>query len=303
MMSMSKPSAISTVRSIVLSMRPEQWTKNVIVFAGLFFARKFTDPATVFSTCEIFAIFCVISSASYIVNDVIDRREDAHHPDKCRRPVAQGALGIPAALATSALLAAAGLVWAAALSWKLFILTASFLLLHAVYDVFLKHVTIIDVFAIALAFIIRLLAGVSLNEVGPLISSWILLCTFLLALFLALCKRRAEISLLQDKSKHHRKSLEGYSISFLDQLITIVAGCSILSYALYALSAETVAKHGTDKLKYTIPFVVYGIFRYLYLVHMKKGGSNPERILIRDVPFLLNMLAYFGTLYLLIYRK
>lgn len=294
---------MKTLRNIAVSMRPEQWTKNIIVFAGPFFAKKLGNPAILLSTCEIFCIFCIVSSASYILNDLIDRKEDAHHPDKCKRPIARGDLSMAAAICSSLILGGAGLLWAWALSYKLFAMVLTFLALHIAYDIVLKHISIVDVFAIALAFILRLLAGVSLSDITSPISSWILLCTFLLALFLALCKRRAEMALLMDRSKQHRKSLEGYSIEFLDQLITIVAGCSVLSYALYALSAETIAKHGTDKLIYTIPFVVYGMFRYLYLVHMKRGGSNPEKILLTDVPFLVNILSYCAVVYLLVYRR
>ena len=293
--------AMGTIRNSVRSMRPEQWTKNLIVFAGLFFARKLSDPATILSSVEIFIIFCMLSSASYIFNDIIDRREDILHPDKCRRPIARGSLSIKIASAVSLMMVLVGLVWAAALSYKLLLISIGFLLLHVFYDLYLKHISIIDVFAIALAFILRLLAGVSISGVEFLISSWILLCTFLLALFLALCKRRAEMALLLEKSKHHRKSLEDYSLEFLDQLITIVAGCSILSYALYALSVETIAKHGTDKLLYTIPFVVYGIFRYLYLVNMKMGGANPEKLLLKDLPLLADILLYCVAVYAVVY--
>lgn len=291
------------LKNILVSMRPEQWTKNLIIFAGLFFAKRMDDPMTVLLLVQIFLIFCLLSSASYIFNDIIDRREDAHHPDKRRRPIPRGDLRLGIASLASLALGAAGVAWAAVLSPRLLAIVIMFLSLHIIYDLFLKHISIIDVFAIALAFILRLLAGVSMSGIEFLVSSWILLCTFLLALFLALCKRRSEMALLQDMSKHHRKSLEGYSVEFLDQLITIVAGCSILSYCLYALSADTIAKHGTDKLKFTIPFVVYGIFRYLYLVNLKKGGSNPERILLKDIPFLINIVGYVVIVYFFVYRK
>ncbi len=294
---------MKTLKNILVSMRPEQWTKNLIVFAGLFFAKRMDDPMTVFLLAQIFLIFCLLSSASYIFNDIIDRKEDTHHPDKRRRPIPRGDLRLGIASLASLALACAGIAWAALLSSGLLTIVIAFLALHIIYDLYLKHISIIDVFAIALAFILRLLAGVSMGGIGSMISSWILLCTFLLALFLALCKRRSERALLQDMSKHHRKSLEGYSVEFLDQLITIVAGCSIISYSLYALSAETIAKHGTDKLKFTIPFVVYGIFRYLYLVNLKKGGSNPERILLKDIPFLINIVGYVVAVYLFVYRK
>lgn len=284
-------------------MRPEQWTKNIIIFAGLFFGRRLSDVPTLVSAIEVFFIFCIASTASYILNDIVDRNEDSRHPDKSRRPIARGTLTIKTALSLSALFMVASLIWAYSISPRLLAVLTAFLVLHLAYDLLLKHIPIIDVFAIALSFIIRLLAGVSFADIGFGISSWILLCTFLLALFLALNKRRAEMVLLLDKSKDHRRSLEGYTVDFLDQLITVAAACSILSYSIYALSAESVAKHGTDKLIYTIPFVVFGIFRYLSLVHLKKGGSNPEKILLKDVPFLANILCYVTVVYFLIYRK
>lgn len=284
-------------------MRPEQWTKNLIIFAGLFFAKRMNDLMTLFLSVQIFLIFCLLSSASYIFNDIIDRKEDAHHPDKRRRPIPRGDLRPGIALLASLVLVVVGVTWAALLSSGLLTIVIAFLALHIIYDLYLKHISIIDVFAIALAFILRLLAGVSVSGIESLVSSWILLCTFLVALFLALCKRRAEMALLQDMSKHHRKSLEGYSVQFLDQLITIVAGCSILSYSLYTLSADTIAKHGSDKLLYTIPFVVYGIFRYLYLVNIKMGGANPEKLLLKDLPLMADILLYCVAVYLVVYRR
>lgn len=294
---------MKTLKNILVSMRPEQWTKNLIIFAGLFFAKRMNDLMTLFLSVQIFLIFCLLSSASYIFNDIIDRKEDAHHPDKRRRPIPRGDLRPGIALLASLVLVVVGVTWAALLSSGLLTIVIAFLALHIIYDLYLKHISIIDVFAIALAFILRLLAGVSVSGIESLVSSWILLCTFLVALFLALCKRRAEMALLQDMSKHHRKSLEGYSVQFLDQLITIVAGCSILSYSLYTLSADTIAKHGSDKLLYTIPFVVYGIFRYLYLVNIKMGGANPEKLLLKDLPLMADILLYCVAVYLVVYRR
>jgi len=293
---------MKTLKNIFISMRLEQWTKNIIIFAGLFFGKKLIDVQTIGVTTQVFAIFCIISSASYILNDVVDRKEDSHHPDKRNRPVARGDLGVGVAMAASCVLAAAGLIWAFALSPLLFWVVAVFLALHIAYDFFLKHAHIIDVFVIALSFIIRLYAGVILSPIRNEMSSWILLCTLLLSLFLALCKRRAEIALLMERSTDHRRSLGGYSIEFLNQLITIVGGCAIISYALYTLSPETIQRHHSDMLKYTIPFVMYGIFRYLYLVHMRKGGANPEKVILTDIPFIANMIAYCISVFFIVYR-
>jgi len=291
------------LNSIIRSMRPEQWTKNLIVFAGLFFGKSITSFNTFLELSQIFAIFCVVSSGSYIINDITDRKEDRHHPDKSKRPIAGGGLDIATASAVALGLILAGMIWAYCISISLFALIAVFLILHLLYDFFLKHISLIDVFVISSAFILRLLGGVITSNIGCNISGWILLCTFLLSIFLALCKRRAEIVILSEASIRHRKSLEGYSVPFLDQLITVAAACTILSYSLYVLSAETIAKHRTTKLIFTIPFVIYGVFRYLYLVHMKEGGSNPERLLLKDAPLFIDIILYGMMVYAIIYIR
>lgn len=291
------------LRNIVISMRIEQWSKNLIVFAGLFFGKSLNSLSVLVSTTQIFFIFCFVSSGSYIINDIIDKKEDGYHPEKSKRPIAAGKLSVRDGMIASIALIFAGLLWSWTLSPALFSLVAFFLALHLLYDIFLKHVAIIDIFTIALAFIIRLWGGVVVNPGANVPSSWILLCTFLLALFLALCKRHAEITILTENSRHHRKSLAEYDLPFLRQLIGVVSSCTILSYALYALSQETIAKHQTAALIYTVPFVMYGIFRYLYLVNMKEGGSNPEKILIRDVPFLVNFILYCAAVFIIIYKR
>ena len=288
------------LKNVIISMRPEQWTKNLIVFAALFFGRSLTSIDVIAQTTCIFIIFCAVSSGSYMINDVVDRNEDRHHPEKSKRPIPAGKISIPFAILVSLILIFGGLYASWVISIRLFAVTFIFITLHIAYDFFLKHISILDVFSIAFAFIIRLFAGVTLCSIP--VSSWILLCTFLLALFLALCKRRAEMAMLMDGSKRHRKSLEGYSVQFLDQLISIVGGCTIISYSLYSLSPETVANHGTDKLIYTIPFVVYGLFRYLYLVQMKQGGTNPEKLLLRDVPLLVSIILYLLVMYAVVYK-
>jgi 4-hydroxybenzoate polyprenyltransferase len=289
------------LKNIIISMRPAQWTKNLLVFAGPFFGRGLSGlPAFVFIS-EVFAVFCLVSSGSYIINDVIDREKDKFHPDKKKRPIASGKLSVRSAFFASLVLILTGIIWAGCLSMDFFLLIMFFILLHILYDIFLKHIPIIDVMVIACAFILRLFGGVIARPIGISLSSWILLCTFLLALFLALCKRRAEVAVLSDDSGRHRKSIADYNIDFLNQLITITGSCAILSYSIYALSPDTIAKRGTDKLVYTIPFVVYGIFRYLYLVHIKSGGSNPENLLLKDMPLLIDIILYGLIVYLVIY--
>ena len=293
---------MKTLKNILTSMRPEQWTKNLIVFAGLFFGKGFTDISVLSRSIQAFLIFCLVSSGSYIINDIIDRRKDRFHPEKAKRPIARGSVSMPLAFAVAAVLISVGMLWALLLSDRLLVVVGLFLALHIAYDLLLKHISIIDVFTIAFAFILRLVGGVVMTPVFYSLSSWILLCTFLLALFLALCKRRSEVALLLDDSKHHRKSLAEYDIVFLNQMITIVSACVIICYSLYALSHGTPMKIGIDRFIYTIPFVVYGIFRYLYLVNMREGGSNPEKLLLKDIPLLTDILLYCLTVYVILYR-
>lgn len=292
------------IKYIILSLRPEQWSKNFIIFAGILFAGGLNNPKTLLETVYVFAMFCLLSGASYIINDIVDIKRDRHIEGKRQRPIASGVLGVKEALIVSAALFIMTTAWSALISKELLLIVTAFIGLHLIYSLFLRQVVILDIFSIALSFLLRLFAGLStLSLKETEFSSWILLCTIFLSLLLALCKRRNELILLREGSKLHRKSLEGYNEKYLSQLISIMAGANILSYSLYTLSPDTIIKHGTTNLKYTIPFVIYGIFRYLYLVYIKEEGLKPEKVFVKDIPFLLNILLYTIAVYFIVYIK
>ena len=286
-----------TWRDWIGLLRPAQWTKNGMVLVAYFFARW--DPGQhahalghqpFLISLLALADFCLIASGVYILNDVLDREADARHPVKRLRPIAAGKI----APSTALLLAAALLVISIAAAWLLhpnfgWVVTA-YLLLQIGYSCKLKQVAILDVFMIALGFVLRAIAGAAVIDVR--ISPWLLLCAFLLALFLGLCKRRHEKRLLAGSEIHHRQALAGYTEALLDQLIAIVAASTVIAYALYTLNAETVARFGTNGLGFTIPFVMFGLFRYLDLVYNGEAGGRPEQILLTDRILIGTILLY-----------
>ncbi len=290
----------STVANLIISLRPDQWTKNLIVFAALIFAVKLLDPAALALASAAFLIFCVLSGCVYLINDVSDREADRQHPLKRLRPIASGALGASTALAWAIGLSVVALAAAYALR-PLFALTAAaYLALFALYSHTLKHVVILDVMSIAIGFVLRAVAGGLV--IGVPVSDWLLVCTILLALFLGLAKRRHEITMLADGASGHRRILEEYDPYLLDQMIAIVAAATLVVYIIYCASPETAERFGTRLLVLTTPFPIYGIFRYLYLVHRKHGGGSPSDLLLRDRP-LLSCVALWGiAVVLLIYR-
>ncbi|GIV19532.1 MAG: decaprenyl-phosphate phosphoribosyltransferase [Armatimonadota bacterium] len=262
----------------LVAMRPRQWSKNLLLFAGLLFAEKLGDTTRVWLNLLAFLSFCLISGAVYIYNDLRDVEEDRLHPQKRLRPIASGRL--PATVAgwwmTGAMLA--GLLLAfwirPAFGW----LAVLYVVLSLAYSLGAKHIVILDVFLIAAGFVLRALAGAVAIDVN--ISGWLLACTTLLALFLGFCKRRQEIITLGEEAVNHRVTLGEYSVGLLDQFISIVSSATIITYALYTIQSTTAAQH--ENLKYTIPLVMYGIFRYLYLVHRKDLGGAPEQVLLED---------------------
>jgi len=270
-------------------MRPHQWTKNLLVFAALVFAQRLGHPGDIVRAAAAFLLFCAASSATYLFNDVCDAESDREHPIKRRRPIASGALPARTALLAATALGLTAVVGGLALRLPMAGVVAAYLALQLGYSLFLKHVVIVDVLCIALSFVLRAGAGAAALDVE--FSSWLMICTALLALFLALAKRRHEL-LLTDDPHNHRRSLAEYSPQMLDQMIAVVTASTLVVYCLYTMAAETVAKFGTDNLKYTIPFVLYGIFRYLYIVYSKEGGGSPSRHLLTDRPLLVNMFLY-----------
>ena len=269
---------------LLLSLRPGQWTKNLLVFAGVLFGRRLLEAGAVLDACAAFAIFCALSGVAYLVNDILDRESDRAHPGKASRPIASGALPVPAAAIAAVVLGGGALAGALALSRDMAVVAAAYLTLQVLYSSLLKHVVILDVLTIAVGFVLRAVAGAVAVDVE--ISHWLLVCTILLALFIALAKRRHEIVLLAGGAAGHRPILGEYSAYLLDQMIGVVSASTLIAYIFYTISPETQAKFGTIWLGLTIPFPLYGIFRYLYLVHLREGGGSPADLLLNDRPLL-----------------
>jgi 4-hydroxybenzoate polyprenyltransferase len=276
--------APSTVGLLLVSLRPEQWTKNLLVLAGVVFGGRLLEPAAVAIALAAFAIFCSLSGAVYLFNDVADREADQNHPLKRERPIASGQLSATSAVTAGVVLGMAGVATAFSIGTQFGIVAAAYLAAQVLYSCGLKHVVIVDVLMIAAGFVLRAIAGAVAVNVP--IGHWLLVCTTLLALFLALSKRRHELTLLAEGATDHRRILEEYSPYLLDQMIGVVTSSTLIAYTVYATSSDTAARLGTAKLGLTIPFVLYGIFRYLYLVHQKSGGGSPAAMLMTDRPLL-----------------
>jgi 4-hydroxybenzoate polyprenyltransferase len=271
-------------------MRPAHWTKNVFVLAPLIFAQLVHDPIALGRSLLAFAAFCAVSSTVYIFNDLLDREDDRNHPVKRLRPLAAGTTSPTAAIGLAAGLLVAGLAVARYLGFSVLLVMTVYLVLNVLYTQRLKKVVILDVMIVSVGFVLRVEAGG--YAIGVEISTWLLLCTFLLALFLAFSKRRHELVLLADDASVQRPVLTHYSPAFLDQMINVVTASTVVSYALYAISAETVDRFGTRALIYTIPFVLFGIFRYLYLIYQRPERLNPTEAVVRDAPSVLNILLW-----------
>lgn len=286
---------------IFKSLRPQQWIKNFFIFAPLIFSQNIFNRPLLVKTIEAFAAFCLVSSAHYIFNDLRDLEEDRRHPLKSQRPLASGRLRKGTAVVALLVIGAAGLALAAAINLPFLLISAGYLVLQTAYSMWLKHVVILDVFVVATGFLIRVVAGGLAIKVQ--ISSWLLICTILLALFLAMGKRRYELVLLDKDAASHRPILKEYNTYLLDQMISVVTASTLLAYCLYTISAETVAKFGTRNLIFTVPFVLYGIFRYLYLIHQKAEGGTPEALIIHDKPLLLDIFLWIVAAALILHFK
>jgi 4-hydroxybenzoate polyprenyltransferase len=277
-------SSRSVALSLLLSLRPSQWTKNLFVFVGLIFAERLFDPGAAATATAAFLVFCALSGVVYLINDIKDRDADRSHPVKSRRPIASGALSPSTAAAAACVIGLAALAAAFLINRAFGIVSVTYVTLLTLYSASLKHIVIIDVLTIAGGFVLRALAGAVAIDVQ--FSHWLLILMLLGALFLALSKRRAELVTLAGGAKDHRPSLAEYSPYLLDQMISVVTASTLLAYAFYTISPDTVAKFGTDRLLWTVPFPLYGIFRYLYLVHQREGGGNPSEVLLTDRPIL-----------------
>lgn len=292
---------LRTLYLILRSIRPQQWTKNLLIFAPLLFSKQLFVYTETLHTISAFIFFCLISGSVYLLNDLIDLENDKRHPLKCKRPLASGALSTRAAMiACAVLLCVCALAGLYVLNTGFLLTAAAYLVLQILYSTFLKHVVIIDVFCIAAGFVLRVVAGA--EAIGVSFSTWLMFCTLLLSLFLALSKRRHELLLLEGDAVHHRKILYEYSAELLDHMIAIVTPCTLIAYMLYTIDDKTVENFGTDGLKYTVPFVLYGIFRYLYLIHKRNEGGSPEKVLLNDLPILLTVICYGLTCALIVYR-
>jgi 4-hydroxybenzoate polyprenyltransferase len=278
------------IRPLVQSLRPAQWAKNLFVLAPLVFGGLLLDARASGRALLALAVFCCAASAVYLVNDLRDREEDRRHPLKRLRPLAAGTLGIPTAVATTTVLAVVAIAVALFLGGPFALILGAYLLLNVLYTLWFKHMVILDVMSISLGFVLRIEAGAEVT--GVEVSRWLFLCTVFLALFLAFSKRRHEITLLAGEAAGQRPVLDHYSPAFLDQMINVVTASSVVSYALYAVAPETVQKYHTQDLVFTIPLVLYGIFRYLYLMYQRPGERNPTEAILRDAPFLVNILLW-----------
>lgn len=291
---------MKTFSGIILSLRPRQWTKNFFVLSALIFSRNFFDSRMLLISIAAFVLFCMISGAVYLLNDIVDREKDRCHPEKSKRPIAAGIISLRTALFSLTFLVLTTLVGSWFLGLPFFLLILAYFVLQTAYSFYLKHIVIIDVFTITIGFSIRVFAGAMAINIE--ISSWLAICTFLLALFLALNKRRHELIILETDAGKHRKVLTDYNTYFLDQMISVVTASTVVAYALYTLSEQTIQKFHTTHLVFTVPFVIYGIFRYLFLVHMKKRGGSPEMMLITDAPLLIDIMLWIGSAGIIIYR-
>ncbi len=287
------------LKKIWTSMRPVHWVKNVLVFAGLIFSQNLFDPLLFTKSFLGFILFCTVSSSVYILNDILDLKQDKLHPIKSKRPLASGELSVTSTLVFSLVLGTISIVLSFWLQRNFGLVVLSYFLLNLFYSLYLKHVVILDVMSVAAGFVLRAVAGALV--IGVTISSWLVVCTILLALFLGFSKRRHELILLEDNAIGHRKILAEYSPYFLDQMIAVVTASTVVAYAFYTLSPEVMQKLGTKYMDLTIPFVLYGIFRYLYLIHQKKEGGRPTKMLFTDKPILINILLWLVAVFLILY--
>jgi len=274
-------------------LRPRQWLKNVFVFAGLIFSRQFFYPDSIEKSIYAFVVFCLLSSCGYIINDILDYKEDRAHPVKSKRPIAAGKISRGQAAVVGALLLVLSLCSAYLLGAKFSYVCLIYLTVIVLYSTAIKNIVILDVLVVALGYVLRAIAGATVIAVE--ISSWLLLCTLLIALFLAISKRRTEIVLLGEGATKHRRILSQYSLGLLNQMIAVVTAACIVAYCLYTLAPETVVKFGTRNLIFTVPFVIYGIFRYLYITYQKVEADIPEKVLISDLPLQVCLVLWIVT--------
>ena len=289
------PSGYAYVRLL----RPKQWLKNGFVLAPLVFSQQLMESLALERSMGALLCWCAVSSGIYIINDLFDREADRRHPVKCMRPLTNGEVRPETGGVMAAVLLAGGLGGLLTLGPQVLVPGALYAAINLAYSAYFKQVVIIDVMAVASGFVLRVIGGAEAIDVW--VSPWLVLCTALLALFLGFEKRRGEQVLLELDADRHRAVLTHYSSKLLDQLISVLTASTVLSYALYTISEETVAKFGTNKLFLTVPFVIYGIFRYLYVAHQKGQGGNPTEVVLRDKPLAANLLLWIAACAVIIY--
>jgi 4-hydroxybenzoate polyprenyltransferase len=295
---------VQQMKSFLRAMRPAQWTKNGLVFAGALFSHSLTLSGVAWRSLAGFACFCLLSGAVYVINDLRDLEADRQHPVKRLRPLASGALSPRFAFGGVVVLLAAAGGLAAALGPGFGLAAAAFLAVNLLYTIVLKGVVLLDVIFIALGFVLRAIAGVELIrpiDAQVMLSPWLVVCTFFLALFLGFGKRRQEIVVHTDNAAAQRAVLRQYSIELLDELTTVCAGTTLLAYTIYTIWPATVSKFHSQGLLYTVPFVAYGLFRYLWLVRVRNRGEDPSQVLVRDVPLLVNVALWAAVVGLVLY--
>jgi len=275
-----------TIKNYIILIRPYQWIKNIILFAGLIFGKKLNDPEAIFRAVSAFFLFSFIASCQYVINDYLDRKEDAKHPEKRHRPLASGAIDSSTALFITVIVLTFSLILSYTLSHVFFYLVGFYFFFNLLYSMYLKHIVILDVMSISIGFVVRAIAGAVVVNVD--FSHWLLLCTFMLSLYWGFGKRRGELILLSDSARHHRKILHEYSVVYLDLMLGVTATMTLMSYVLYTVSPSTVQNLGTDKMIYTIPIVVYAIFRSLYIIYIKNLAHNPTKAILTDKSILLS---------------
>ena len=288
-------------RSVLTELRPRQWVKNLLVLAPLLFSQNLLVPEAVVRALAAFALFCLASSSVYLLNDIQDYKKDRLHPTKRRRPIASGELGVGAAWTIMTVLLMCALAGGLALSTTTAMILAAYWIINLLYSVWLKHIVILDLFALASGFVLRVVGGGIAIQVE--ISHWLVLCTMLLALFLGFSKRRHELMLLGNEAASHRPVLVEYNPLFLDMMVGIVTASTVMSYALYTVSEETVRRFHTQGLLLTLPFVLYGIFRYLYLIYHKNQGGDPTENLLSDRCLIVNLCLWAATVGIIVYWK
>ena len=290
---------LQVARGVVVAMRLPEWLKNSLVFAAILFSGNiFSRPAMIHSVMAFLAL-CMASSASYFFNDLRDRKTDKTHPLKSRRPIASELVPLRVAVVAVLVLATAGIAIGFAVNWRTGRVVLAYLVLTSLYSLVMKHIVILDVFVLATGFVLRVIAGA--DAIGVAFSSWLVLCTFLLALFMGFGKRRHELLLLEESASSHRPVLHEYSAHFLDMMMVVVTSATVACYALYTLDAATIARFGTHRLVYTSVFVLYGIFRYLYLMYQKSGGGNPTALIYRDLSLQVDILLWIVSIFFLKY--